>query len=580
MITYNQYSWLRFLGNNDISWNDLTNFCNGEKWCYPVDDKVLSRFQLRVGLGAELISNIDFSTPLASGNVTDFTVNKLRDSGATFLNDKMVQSMTAVNKDTDVTAGILAIDTDILITLNADIFTSPDLDLYEISGWLENTGWEVNRSGNPGVALAQGGAISSLQWGQAILTQGRNYKLVYTISTYSDGTCTPQFGSTAGTARNTTGTFTEYVSPTDTGLFAFKKNATGDFEISDVSIKEVDDVVFVIRNETTGATEKILDIDVDFFYSDQTIRVQLNWNTFNFDNDTCHDICTYLDSQEEISDFSFNDISNGFSTDWTVPVLVNATGVFEDGTFNYNATGGGNNATLRNNALLVQGQQYIVRYKLSDTTDIQVQAFCGSGGIGQVRTTDGTFVELITCATTSIFEFQITGSTADAEVVVEWASVYAVGNEDRCTECFHYLEEQTAALIYIFDNDEDAFGFDYESGPNLQQEIMLTSRIGKENFPEELEDHLDSAGLRTILFGQSREQRELIYGEMPSWVHRAMAKAWLHDEMLIEETPLSSIEYSKVPSDWEPDWVDFRNIAGVIIDVSVSDQANDKNANC
>lgn len=579
MITYNQYSWLRFLGANDVSWNDLTNFCNGEKWCYPVDDSVLSRFQLAMGLSAELISNGDFATPLASGSVTAFTVNKLRDVGASFLSDNIVPSMTAVNITDDTSAGILAIDTDILISLNADIFPSPDTDAYEISGWREGTGWKVNRTANPSVAVAVAGSSSSLRWGQSILTEGRYYLVTFTVSSYTAGTITPFAGTNSGTARSAAGTFTEYIRCEDAGFFDLTKNATGAFEISSVSVKEVDDAFLTIRDESTGDLEKILDIDVDFFYSDQTIRVQLDWDTFSFDNDSCHDICTYLGSQEKLSDFSFNDISNGFSTDWST-ALTNSTVSFDDGVCEYSATGGGNNATITNSALLVVGRKYIVRYKIANVSDASIQAFCGTGGIGAVRSADGTYSETITCATTSAFEFQVTGVGASGDVSIEWASVIEVEDFDRCSECFHYLEQQCAALIYIFDNDEDAFGFDYESGPNLEQEIMLSSRIGKESFPEELEDHLDSTGLRSILFGQSREERELIYGEMPSWVHRAMAKAWLHDEMLIKETPTSSIEYSKVPGDWEPDWFEFRNIAGVIIDVSVSDQTNDKNANC
>lgn len=581
-ITYPNKSWLRFPSATDVSWNDLADFCNGEQWCYPVDDNVLSRFQLQVGEGGELISNGDFSTPLHSGTVTAHTVNKLRDGGATFnTSDLIVVGMTAQNVTDDTTATVTIIDSDIQLSLDADIFPAPDLDDYEISGWVEGTGWRVNPSGNPGLAEATAGSASDLEWGQAILVQDRTYKVTFTIDDYTAGTVTPVCGGTSGTARSAIGTYTEYIQCGADGVFKFSKNAAGEMDLSSVSVVEVDEIFIVVRPDGGGNIESILEIDTDYFYDESAVRAQVNWSAMGLTTNTCWELCTYdVSANEVLADPSFKNVSNSFGLDWTVPSIINASVSFNDGVMEYAASGSPNNGTVRSAPPLVVGTQYIVRYKISSITDAQVQIQCGSGDVvGAISATTGIKQEIHTCSGSTNLDIVITGTSAGADVDIDWISVVEVGDTDRCSECFFYKAEHSDTLIFNYYNDEDAFGMEYEQSASLQNEVMLWARIGKETFPEEMESHLDSAGAQSVLYGQSRERRELIYGDMPRYVHRAMAAAWLHDRINIFEGA-TFLAYTKVPGDWQPAWEDFRNVAPAIIEVEAASQDENTNTNC
>ena len=68
---------------------------------------------------------------------------------------------------------------------------------------------------------------------------GKTYELVYTMSSYSAGTCTASFGGQAFTPRSSDATFTERIVATTTESLMFDGDAAGDFQIDDISLKEV-----------------------------------------------------------------------------------------------------------------------------------------------------------------------------------------------------------------------------------------------------------------------------------------------------------------------------------------------------
>src|SRR3990170_3726044 len=72
------------------------------------------------------------------------------------------------------------------------------------SNWGKGIGWTIGS----GVATATGGISTDLAQSVGLLTVGRTYRIVYTI-TRTAGSITPVCGTTPGTARSANGTYTE-----------------------------------------------------------------------------------------------------------------------------------------------------------------------------------------------------------------------------------------------------------------------------------------------------------------------------------------------------------------------------------
>ncbi len=68
---------------------------------------------------------------------------------------------------------------------------------------------------------------------------GKTYELTYTMSSFSAGTCVASFGGQTFTSRGSDATFVERIVATAVDTLIFTGDAAGDFQIDDVSLKEV-----------------------------------------------------------------------------------------------------------------------------------------------------------------------------------------------------------------------------------------------------------------------------------------------------------------------------------------------------
>lgn len=580
-ITYNDNSWLRFPGATESSWNDLTNFCNGEKWCYPVDDSLQSKFIVTPGEGSELISNGDFASPVYEGTNTSITVNRLVDNGANFQvsGPTAVIGMTVRNVTDDTTATCTIRPNNTNLALDADIFPAPAGDDYELSGWQEGAGWTAKKS--HGYAQASAGSASSLLWAPADLHTDRYYKVTYTISAMTAGSVNADCGGSNGTSRSANGTYTEYIKcGTSNSRFKFDKDAGFDGRIDDVSLIEMEDVLIVLRNCDTEVIAKILEQDpasenTGYTYVNGEILVTVDWSELSLTDGNCYCICVYdATADEAMTNPYFDDLG----ADWShITFGVNVS--FADNKITLTHTGAPGLAESYESGVLTSGQKYIARVHISAINLATVKVLAGVEVAATAMNTTGVFYwEVVAFGST---KGGVSVVTANGDTTIESVSFINVTDTDRCSECFKYKPSWHSMLKFSFYGDEDQFGFAYGSaGSNLEQQVGLIARVGSETFPEDATTHLDSLGTKKILYGESREVREVTFGEMPRHVHRAMARAWIHDHMTLHEDSDTSAEYTKVPGDWSPAWTDHRNIAPAIIEVEAASQYDNTNTNC
>lgn len=130
------------------------------------------------------------------------------------------------------------------------VFVDRGLDEYSTngafdddSGWTKGTGWTIGS----GVATATGAISTDLEQDAAItINDGQSYTITYTI-TRSAGSITPNMGGTAGTARSSSGTYTETIICGSTQKIKFSTSGfTG--TVDDVTVHETSPSGFQIQS--------------------------------------------------------------------------------------------------------------------------------------------------------------------------------------------------------------------------------------------------------------------------------------------------------------------------------------------
>lgn len=182
----------------------------------------------------DLVTNGDFSSILLSGTDTANTAFKLRDAGATFTTDGLEVSMLVINTSTNASSRIAAIDSDIQLSLDQDIFTATP-ENYEIYNWKEGNSGLTLILIAAGVASFQGGGSPQLFQAVDVLA-GSKYLLTYTILNYVAGSFRPELGSAIGTLRNANGTFSEVLTFSGTPNLALESLSSGNFDIDNISL--------------------------------------------------------------------------------------------------------------------------------------------------------------------------------------------------------------------------------------------------------------------------------------------------------------------------------------------------------
>lgn len=115
--------------------------------------------------------------------------------------------------------------------MGTDLVTTGDFSAD--SDWSKGTGWSIAA----GVATKAAGTESDLEQTISALVQNQTYKHVFTIAAYTAGEITPRIGDTAGTARSSAETFTEYIKAGSGTKLEMRGNSTFAGNIDNVSLE-------------------------------------------------------------------------------------------------------------------------------------------------------------------------------------------------------------------------------------------------------------------------------------------------------------------------------------------------------
>lgn len=142
-----------------------------------------------------------------------------------------------------------------------------------------------------------------------------------------------------------------------------------------------------------------------------------------------------------------------------------------------------------------------------------------------------------------------------------------------CTECLCISDTWGCSLLLRWTNDENAFGFEYELS-GFVQSLRVRADLGKDNYKTDEDNFRFSDGRREILYADVSKLQGLTIGDMPDYLHAALAIGLKHDDFWID-----SVKFICEAEDYTPNWRKTANIAPIEIEVSEASQ-NLKNNNC
>lgn len=102
-------------------------------------------------------------------------------------------------------------------------------------GWTTTTGWAYSSN----TVLHNADGTGTLTQTTCVPVAGRTYRVEYTISGYSTGTCTVSIGGTSGTGRTANGQYIENITASDTTCLTFTPTNTARFTIDNVYVHEL-----------------------------------------------------------------------------------------------------------------------------------------------------------------------------------------------------------------------------------------------------------------------------------------------------------------------------------------------------
>lgn len=191
---------------------------------YPVFDQQGKEVASLYGTPGKLLFGTAGSGPIraefASSNGRGFVVSgsklyEIDSAGTSTLRGTMIQSVGNVTMAENNTQLAICDNGKVYIytyATPADIITNGAFAAD--SDWTKGSGWSIGS----GVATASTASTALSQ--TLTLTEGRSYELVYTI-TRTAGSVTPSIGGTAGTARSSSGTYTETIKAGSETTIAF-----------------------------------------------------------------------------------------------------------------------------------------------------------------------------------------------------------------------------------------------------------------------------------------------------------------------------------------------------------------------
>lgn len=174
----------------------------------------------------------------------------------------------------------------------------------------------------------------------------------------------------------------------------------------------------------------------------------------------------------------------------------------------------------------------------------------------------------------------VTASGDNIQYAIDWTDIaagcykihYSDLGIDYESDCFTLALEHPCTILLSWQNDENAYGFDY-STLDFTQNLRVNAKLWHPTYPKEKNVFKDNAGVRYIIKSETSKESTLTVGEMPEYLHDALGIGIEHDEFLID-----GVKYTNEETEYSPTWRKSSQLAPVEIAV-IKDQ-DLRNSNC
>jgi hypothetical protein len=305
-----------------------------------------------------------------------------------------------------------------------------------------------------------------------------------------------------------------------------------------------------------------------FDYYNQYVKVKLEISELGVDNlecfyialsTGCNGLSNLLEDLEPIAISNYDFSTNLFWTVGFTPVgdceiLVNGDGA---GKLIINSGTSGTASILHTTAVVNNNAWYLVKYTVSNINEATVQIKLGENGDGVLRSTNGTFIELIesNSATTASLIVEMYGDQS-SETATAWIDdiyLYPIGTSltyELRSNPFE-LTSDTCTRLISATCSADAMGFEFvETGFNPK--LRLNARIlpASEPYTGEKLDHTTSAGVKHNYYFSRRKKQILSVKLEPEFIHDFLSTLAGYDTLTIDGTAYTMEDDEYPVIDW------------------------------
>lgn len=441
-----------------------------------------------------------------------------------------------------------------------------------ITGWTF-VGWSIEGDSTGNIKSCQVGGVNNLSQ-KGILTVNDHYRVTIKVTDFPGGTLIVGAGTGSSIFNGiltiqSNGTFTAFFKYTEIG-------GDGDLIITGSAASSigvcVDDVEVIRIASPSDYTVQIHDA-VDFLLIDTVpaANISIEKNVITVDFNWTDDVvvpngCVVLRIFDASSIFE-----DTFATNqgWT----LGADTVIDVGLMAYTSIGNSNASFIDN--IFIPGESYEITYTTSGVTGTgAVTLICGRT-VGTIRTTNGTFVETLTCTDITRLQFNFDGANLST-VFIDNIVITKSNNLDGESECLDLATSEDCTLLWIWSNNESWGSFDYSLG--FEHKMRTTAKFRGNAYPSERNIGEDSKGLRKMDYVSLRKVKILDIKWAPEHIHDAIAAHFAQDNRVIDGVSyLLDEEYE--PSAPNDSRVLFKDLMNATIELEESDQPNQINRN-
>lgn len=437
-------------------------------------------------------------------------------------------------------------------------------------------GWQfaINQFGSSSAQQTAG--VNALSQ-KGVLTVNDFYKVTLSVSNYPGGTLIVGGGTgsvmfNAAMAIQSNGTFTaffQYNEGGGAGDFIIQGSAASSVgvfvdNVSVIKISDTSDYDIEILNQETDALIDTVPA-ANMRLSDNILTVAFNWLEDVSVTNGCR-VIQVIDNTNLFED-TFND-----NQGWTVTSDI----VFTGTEMRYTSTGINGRAFIDN--VFIVGETYeITIITTAQSGDGALFIKCGST-IGTIRSSNGTFIEELTCTNNGRLEISFSGGAA-ATIAADNLVIKKIDSIAGRSECYDLQTSHDCSLLFKWSNNESWGGFDYSTpaiGNAFIQKLRVEAKFRGPKYPSTKNIGEDSAGLKTLDYTSFRKEPGLDINFAPEYIHDAIAAMFMQDVRTIEDISYVLVDEYE-PSPPNDSVVLFKDLMTARLELEKSDQPNQIN---